>query len=182
MEVLAFQDFCLVTLLALHSLYGLQKYYLSNVENFLFTGVSRINFGTGRVSAADWLSVLSRVSSFIFWIVLWPDRGPIFTYIWKIIICFVSSNINKLHFKQIRSHTSNWITTIDFVPTVSTLLAKFQSHKDEQNHDNIFKIFDIDELLDIFMNYLVNRTVSHHHWNFNSSLLKINEFNQKNAA
>ena len=66
-EVLVFQDFSLVTLLALHSLYGLQKYYLSDVDRFWFTGVSRINFGTGRVWAADELSLLSRVSSFILW-------------------------------------------------------------------------------------------------------------------
>ena len=59
-----------------------KKYYLSDVERFLVTGVSRINFGTGRVLAADELSLLSRVSSFIFEIVLWLDPGLIFIYIY----------------------------------------------------------------------------------------------------
>ena len=80
-EVLVILDLSLVTLLALHSLYGLQKYYLSDVDRFWVTGVSRINFGTGRVWAVDELSLVSSFSSFIFWIVLWLDPGRIFTYI-----------------------------------------------------------------------------------------------------
>ena len=67
MEVLVFPDFSdsLVTLLALQSLYGLQKYYLSFCGRLFVFGVSRINFGKGRVSAADEFSMPSKVSSFI---------------------------------------------------------------------------------------------------------------------